>query len=220
MAIKIRLARGGAKKRPFYQIVVADARSPRDGRFVERVGTYNPMLPQDDQNRIRLKEDRIKYWLSVGAQPTDRVALFLGKANIIDMPTTSTTPKKSTPKAKAQERLKEAEEAKKALEEAAKAPKQESVTKEDAAIAAGISTGAMAAETAETAEETENANEHAIKQLMESGEEPRVEAADAVEATEVESHTEVTVDPASGTVTDATVETELSSDPVDQTDIS
>lgn len=111
MALKIRLARGGAKKRPFYQIVVADARSPRDGRFVEKVGTYNPMLPHDNQDRIRLKEDRIKHWLSVGAQPTDRVALFLGNAKIIAMPTVSVTPKKSAPKAKAQERMKAAEEA-------------------------------------------------------------------------------------------------------------
>lgn len=125
MALKIRLARGGAKKRPFYHIVVADARSPRDGRFVERVGTYNPMLPQGSQERVRLKEDRIKHWLSVGAQATDRVALFLGQAKIIEMPVTRVTPTKSAPKAKAQERLKAEEEAKKAALEAAKAPKPE-----------------------------------------------------------------------------------------------
>lgn len=122
MALKIRLARGGAKKRPFYQIVIADARSPRDGRFVEKVGSYNPMLPQDNQDRIRLNEDRIKYWLSVGAQPTDRVALFLGNAKIIKMPEIRVTPQKSTPKAKAQERLKAAEEAKTAKAEALAAP--------------------------------------------------------------------------------------------------
>ncbi len=122
MALKIRLARGGAKKRPFYHIVIADARSPRDGRFVEKVGSYNPMLPQDSQDRIRLNDDRIKYWLSVGAQPTDRVSLFLGKAKIITMPEIRETPKKSLPKAKAQERLREAEEAEKAKAEAAAAP--------------------------------------------------------------------------------------------------
>ncbi|MDZ4322656.1 MAG: 30S ribosomal protein S16 [Alphaproteobacteria bacterium] len=122
MALKIRLARGGAKKRPFFQIVIADARSPRDGRFVEKVGTYNPMLSHDNEDRIRLNSDRIKYWLSVGAQPTDRVALFLGKANLIEMPAVRETPLKSTPKAKAQERLKAEEEAKLAREEAAKAP--------------------------------------------------------------------------------------------------
>lgn len=122
MALKIRLARGGAKKRPFYQIVVADARSPRDGRFVEKVGTYNPMLPQENQDRIRLNEDRIKHWLSVGAQPTDRVALFLGKAKIIEMPVTRVTPQQSTPKAKAQERMKAEEEALKAKAEASAKP--------------------------------------------------------------------------------------------------
>ena len=122
MALKIRLARGGAKKRPFYQIVIADARSPRDGRFVEKVGTYNPMLPHDNENRIHLNTDRIKYWLGVGAQPTDRVALFLGKANLIAMPAVRETPLKSAPKAKAQERLKAEEEARLAREEAAKAP--------------------------------------------------------------------------------------------------
>jgi small subunit ribosomal protein S16 len=122
MALKIRLARGGAKKRPFFQIVIADARSPRDGRFVEKVGTYNPMLSHDNEDRIRLNSDRIKYWLSVGAQPTDRVALFLGKANLIEMPAVRETPLKSAPKAKAQERLKAEEEARLAREEAAKAP--------------------------------------------------------------------------------------------------
>jgi small subunit ribosomal protein S16 len=105
MALKIRLARGGAKKRPFYHIVIADARSPRDGRFVEKVGTYNPMLPQDSKERITLNVERIKYWLSVGALPTDRVALFLGNEKLVPMPVQTVTPKKSAPKAKAQERV-------------------------------------------------------------------------------------------------------------------
>ena len=83
MALKIRLSRGGAKKRPFYRIVVADARSPRDGRFIERVGTYNPMVAKDSDDRVVLKEERIKYWLSQGAKPSDRVARFLGQAEII-----------------------------------------------------------------------------------------------------------------------------------------
>ena len=125
MALKIRLARGGAKKRPFYQIVVADARSPRDGRFVEKVGTYNPMLPQDHQDRIRLNVDRIKHWLSVGAQPTDRVALYLGKEKLVESPVTRPTPKKSAPKAKAQERLKAEEAALAAKAEAAAQPPAE-----------------------------------------------------------------------------------------------
>ena len=121
MSVKIRLARGGAKKRPFYRIVVADTRTPRDGRFIEKVGTYDPMLAKDHPNRITLKEDRIKHWLSVGAQPTDRVARFLGDAELAPKPVWRETPKKSAPKAKAQERMKEAEEAKKAAEEAAAA---------------------------------------------------------------------------------------------------
>lgn len=125
MALKIRLARGGAKKRPFYQIVVADARSPRDGRFVEKVGTYNPMLSQDNQDRVRLNADRIKHWLSVGAQPTDRVALFLGKAQIIEMPGQKQLTLKAQPKAKAQERMKAAEEARLEAEEAKRAAAEE-----------------------------------------------------------------------------------------------
>ncbi len=130
------MARGGAKKRPFYQIVVADARAPRDGRFVEKVGTYNPMLPHDNEDRVRLKIDRIQHWLSVGAQPTDRVALFLGKEKVIEMPAISITPKKYTPKAKAQERLKAEEEAlnAKAAAAAAPAPKQEEAPEPEAPI--------------------------------------------------------------------------------------
>lgn len=136
MALKIRLARAGAKKRPFYHIVVADARSPRDGRFVEKVGSYNPMLLQDNQDRVRLNLDRIKYWLSVGAQPTDRVALFLGKENVIQMPVIRPTPQKSAPKAKAQERMKAEEEARKAAAEAAAAPKVKEEVPEEVAVEA------------------------------------------------------------------------------------
>jgi small subunit ribosomal protein S16 len=111
MSLKIRLARGGAKKRPYYSIVVADSRSPRDGRFIERVGTYNPMLDRSHADRVTLKSDRIQHWLGVGALPTDRVARFLGDAGLIDKPAMRETPIKSTPKAKAQERQKAAAEA-------------------------------------------------------------------------------------------------------------
>ncbi|MCG5239233.1 30S ribosomal protein S16 [Azospirillum doebereinerae] len=117
MALKIRLARGGAKKRPFYAIVVADARSPRDGRFIEKIGTYNPMLPRDHEQRIVLDAERAKHWLSVGGQPTDRVALFFANAGLIEKRAFSETPKQSAPKAKAQERLK-AEAAARAAAEA------------------------------------------------------------------------------------------------------
>jgi len=157
MALKIRLARGGAKKRPFYQIVVADARAPRDGRFVEKVGTYNPMLPQESQDRVRLNVDRIKHWLSVGARPTDRVALFLGKANVIELRPMSVTPTKSAPKAKAQERMKAEEEARKAAAEAAAAPKPEPVVEAEPEVVAEAveETSAPAEETSAAEAETE-----------------------------------------------------------------
>ena len=138
MSLKIRLARGGAKKRPFYRIVVADSRMPRDGRFIERVGTYNPMLPKEHPERVNLKTERIQHWLSVGARPSDRVAKFLGGAEILPMPVPREQTKKNLPKAKAQERLKEAEEkAATAAEEAAapmdEAPAEEAVAEEAAA---------------------------------------------------------------------------------------
>lgn len=104
MSVKIRLSRAGAKQRPYYHIVVADSRDPRDGRFIEKVGSYNPMLPSDHADRVTLKDERLQYWLSKGAQPTDRVARFLGKAGLAPMPVFREQPKKSAPKKKAQER--------------------------------------------------------------------------------------------------------------------
>lgn len=106
MALKIRLSRGGAKKRPFYRIVVAEATAPRDGRFIEKLGTYNPILPSDHAERIVLVEDRIKHWLSVGAQPTDRVLRFLDQRGIISRPARN-NPKKAEPGDKARERAEE-----------------------------------------------------------------------------------------------------------------
>jgi small subunit ribosomal protein S16 len=114
MSLKIRLTRGGAKKRPFYAIVVADSRSPRDGRFIEKLGTYNPMVDRGHAERLVLKEERIKHWLGVGALPTERVARFLGDAGYIAKPTIPNRPSKSAPKAKAQERAKTRDEAAKA----------------------------------------------------------------------------------------------------------
>ncbi|MBP9693921.1 MAG: 30S ribosomal protein S16 [Alphaproteobacteria bacterium] len=124
MALKIRLARAGSKKRPFYHIVVADARSPRDGRFVEKIGSYNPMLAKESEQRVVVDIERAKHWISTGAQATDRVAVFLGKAGVISMPEVRNSPKKSQPKAKAQERLREIEEARKEQEAAAIAAKE------------------------------------------------------------------------------------------------
>ena len=121
MALKIRMSRGGRKKRPFYAIVVADSRMPRDGRYLEKVGTYNPLLAKDDENRVTLNADRVKHWLGEGAQPSDRVAIFLGKAGIIDMPAQKNNPNKAKPKAAALQRVedKKAKEAAKAEAEAA-----------------------------------------------------------------------------------------------------
>jgi len=124
MALKIRLARGGSKKRPYYRIVVADITSPRDGRYVEKVGTYNPMLNKDDENRVRLIEDRIKYWLSVGALPTDRVARFLDAAGLMKREATN-NPNKGKPGQKRLDREAAAADAKAAAEEAAKAAEEE-----------------------------------------------------------------------------------------------
>ena len=121
MSLKLRLSRGGAKKRPYYRIVVADSRMPRDGRYIERVGTYNPMLPQDHPDRVKLNDERIRHWLGVGAKPSDRVAKFLGQSEIIEMPAIRETPKKSAPRAKTLERMKEAEEAAAATVESAAA---------------------------------------------------------------------------------------------------
>ena len=104
MSVKIRLARAGAKKRPFYHIVIADANSPRDGKFIERVGTYNPMLPADHAERVTLVHERITHWVNNGAQATDRVAKFLGKAGLIPIPVYPAQPVQSAPKKKAQER--------------------------------------------------------------------------------------------------------------------
>lgn len=129
MAIALRLSRGGAKKRPYYRIVAADSRKPRDGKYLEQIGTYNPLLAKDDEKRVQLNEDRARYWLGVGAQPSDRVARFLDAAGIRERAARN-NPNKAEPGDKAKERAEEkaakvaeAEEAKKAAEEAtAEAP--------------------------------------------------------------------------------------------------
>lgn len=119
MSLKIRLARGGAKKRPYYRIVIADARSPRDGRFIEKIGTFNPLLAKDAENRVVLDADKAKAWLEKGAQPTDRVARFLDAAGLLKRETKN-NPKKGEPGEKAKERAKErAEKAAAGTEEGA-----------------------------------------------------------------------------------------------------
>ncbi len=121
MSVRIRLSRGGSKKRPFYKVVAADQRSPRDGRFIERLGSYNPMLPQDHAERFTVNEERVKYWLAQGAQPTERLQKMLSNLGLTSKVTLRDQPSKSAPKAKAQERLKEKEEKAKAAAEAAAA---------------------------------------------------------------------------------------------------
>ena len=129
--LKIRLSMGGAKKRPIYKIVVADSRFPRDGRFIEKLGFFNPLLPKDKKDRIGLELDKIKYWLSKGAKPTMRVARILGQAELIPMPAKGNNPKKSVPKKNRKKEISEfkksstSEEAKQETEAKKEAPKAE-----------------------------------------------------------------------------------------------
>lgn len=136
MSLKLRMSRGGRKSAPFYRIVVTDSRAPRDGNFIEKLGTYNPRLPNTDPTRVTLNAERIKHWLSVGAQPSERVAIFLGKAGLMPMPKYTTRPQKSQPKAKAQERMKEEQARAQAIIDAAEAAKAEAAAAAEAAKAA------------------------------------------------------------------------------------
>jgi len=139
MALKIRLARGGAKKRPFYRIVVAEASAPRDGRYVERVGTYNPMVPKDHEQRLTLNGERISFWMSKGAQPTERVHKMLASAGLMAAPVLRDQPKKSAPGKKRAEREAAAAEAAAAeaapAEDAADAPADDTPAEETSAEA-------------------------------------------------------------------------------------
>jgi len=132
MALKIRLARGGAKRRPFYRIVVAEASAPRDGRYVERVGTYNPMVPKEHEQRMTLNAERITHWLGQGAQPTERVQKMLAAAGLTAAPVIREQPKKSAPGKKRAEREAEAAEAAAAEAEAAEAAAAEEAAAEEA----------------------------------------------------------------------------------------
>jgi len=177
MALSIRLSRGGSKKRPYYRIVVADARSPRDGKFIEKIGNYNPLLGKEDEKRVVLDADRAKHWLSVGAQPTDRVARFLDAAGVKERAARN-NPKKGEPGEKAKERVEE--RATKAAEaaEAAEAAKQ---AEADAAAEAA------AAPAAEEAAPAEGSNEEAeavmAAEVEAATEEPTAEAEQVAEAT-------------------------------------
>lgn len=125
MAVRIRLSRGGSKKRPFYRIVAADQRAPRDGRFIEKLGTYNPLLPKDSAERLVVDAEKVKSWISKGAQPTERLQKLFANLGLCAAPALRNQPKKSAPKAKALERMKEKEEKAAAAAEAAKAAAEE-----------------------------------------------------------------------------------------------
>lgn len=176
MSVSMRLSRGGSKKRPYYRIVVANSRAPRDGNYLEQIGTYNPLLAKDDESRVKITEDRARYWLGVGAQPTDRVARMLDKAGIKERAATN-NPNKAEPGQKAKDRaeeratkLAEAEEAK-AAAAAAPAPEPEPEVE------------AVAEEAAARVEEAapEAAADEAPDAAPDTGEEPAAEA-EAVEA--------------------------------------
>jgi small subunit ribosomal protein S16 len=127
MSLRIRLSRGGAKKRPFYRIVIADSRSPRDGRFIEKIGTYNPMLKKENPARVSIDIDRAKHWLGVGALPSERVAKFLANADLIKLPERREQTKQQLPKKKAQERLEAEKEALATKESAAEEQAEEKI---------------------------------------------------------------------------------------------
>ena len=152
--LKLRLSRGGTKKRPVYKVVVADSRFARDGRFIEKVGFFNPLLPKDKKERVGLEAERIKYWLGQGAQPTTRVARILGENELMPMPANGNNPKKAVPK---KERKKEGEEAPAAAPKAeaapaAEAPKEEAPKAEAAPAAEAPKEEAPKAEAAPAAE--------------------------------------------------------------------
>ena len=125
MPVRIRLSRGGAKKRPFYRIVVADSRRARDGKFIDQIGTYNPMLPKDSADRVKMDVDKAKEWISKGAKPSDRITIFLSNLGVMDKPTITEKTKKHLPKKKAQERIAAAKEKEEAAKTATEEPKAE-----------------------------------------------------------------------------------------------
>ncbi len=125
MAVRIRLSRGGSKKRPFYRIVAADQRAPRDGRFIEKLGTYNPLLPKDHQDRLNVDVEKVSAWLKKGAVPTERLQKLFAGLGLCEAPVIHEQPKKSAPRAKTVERMKEKEEKAKAAKEAAAAASSE-----------------------------------------------------------------------------------------------
>ena len=169
MPVRIRLSRGGAKKRPFYRIVVADSRRARDGKFIDQIGTYNPMLPKDSADRVKMDLDKAKEWIAKGAKPSDRISIFLSNLGVMEKPVITEKTKKHLPKKKAQERLAAAKEKEEAAKAAAEEPKAEEAEAE-----------AKPAEDAQPAEEPK-AEEAEAKPAEDAqpAEEPKAEEAEA-----------------------------------------
>jgi small subunit ribosomal protein S16 len=228
MAVAIRLARGGSKKRPYYRIVVADSRNARDGRFIEKVGTYNPLLAKDSPERVKLDGERITHWLSVGAKPSDRVLRFLDAAGIKERPARN-NPKKAEPGEKAKERVEErakrAADAEAAAAEAAAAPVEEAVTEEtpveapaeevvaeEAAAEAPVAEEAEApaeevpAEAEAAAEEAPVAEEAAAEPAEGAAEDAPAEGAETSEQPTAEAEGVSAEEPAEGSTEDAPAE--------------
>ena len=205
MAVSIRLSRGGAKKRPYYKIVVADARNSRDGKFIERIGSYNPLLPKDSPERVKLDADRARHWLSVGAQPSDRVLRFLDSAGIKERPARN-NPNKGKPGEKATERAEErAGREAAAAEAAATAAEQETVeVMADAIEEATADTGAEETAPAEAAaaeaavEEAPAAEEAAADEVTPAPVAEEATTEEATPAEEASNEGESTSDPAEG----------------------
>ena len=170
MAVAIRLSRGGAKKRPYYRIVVADVRAPRDGKYLEQIGTYNPMLPKDSGERVKLNEDRARHWLSVGAKPSDRVHRFLDAAGILERAPRN-NPQKGEPgeaaKERAEEKTAKLAEAEEAAKEAAEAPAEEEAVVEEAAAEEAPAEEAAAEEAPAEEAPAEEAAEEATEEKAE-----------------------------------------------------
>ena len=191
MAVKIRLSRAGAKKTPHYRVIVADSRSPRDGRFLERVGTYNPLLPRGHPDRVKLKLERIQYWLDNGAKPSFRVATFLGAADVIPMPSRE-NPEKAKPKAKAQARLEELTKAEAEKAEGENAATEKVATENAAtenAATGEVSSVNEAEEVAEENSEEVSATEE-IKETAAAAPEGTTKATETAEETKVEEGSE------------------------------
>ena len=178
MAIALRLSRGGAKKRPYYRIVAADSRKARDGRYLEQLGIYNPLLAKDDPGRVKLDEDRIRYWLGVGAQPSDRVARFLDAAGIRER-VAKNNPQKAEPGEKAKERAEEKATKAAEAEEAAKAPAEDEAPAEEA-----VTEEAATEEAATEAPAEEAAAEEAPAEEAAAEEAPAEEAEEEAPAEE------------------------------------